>query len=89
MFLHENVPFCHFSDYDFLSIEVEALKAELTEGNDQLKWLQERLEEIETQKQEAKNTIATAERILRMKQTSTRTEVFRLKGTNSPFTLTI
>ncbi|KAH9487055.1 Kinetochore protein spc7 [Psilocybe cubensis] len=62
------------------NIEIESLKAELAEGNDQVRWLQERLEEIDTQTQEAKQTISTAERVLRMKQTSTRAEVFRLKG---------
>ena len=62
------------------SIEIEALKAELSEGTDQVRWLQERMDEIEVQKREAKNTINTAERVLHMKQTSTRSEVFRLKG---------
>lgn len=62
------------------SIEIEALKAELTEGKDQLRWLQERAQELDAQKREAKNTIATAERILHRKKNSTRSEVFRLKG---------
>lgn len=62
------------------SIEIEALKAELSEGKDQLRWLQERAEELDAQKREAKNTIATAERILYRKKNSTRSEVFRLKG---------
>ncbi|KAF8905455.1 Spc7 kinetochore protein-domain-containing protein [Gymnopilus junonius] len=62
------------------NIEIEALKAELTEGTDQVRWLQERTEEIDVQRREAKNTITTAQRILHMKQTSTRSEVFRLKG---------
>lgn len=66
------------------SIEIEALKAELSEGTDQVRWLQERMNEIEVQKREAKNTINTAERVLRMKQTSTRSEVFRLKGNYYP-----
>ncbi|KAJ3513056.1 hypothetical protein NLJ89_g3160 [Agrocybe chaxingu] len=78
------------SDQDYLNelkatiaeqnIEVEALKAELAEGSDQVRWLQEHIDEIEAQKREAKNTISTAARILHMKQTSTRSEVFRLKG---------
>ncbi|KAF8168234.1 Spc7 kinetochore protein-domain-containing protein [Crassisporium funariophilum] len=77
------------SDQDYLNelkatvaeqnIEIEALKAELSEGKDQLRWLQERSQEIDTHKREAKNTIATAERILNMKKNSTRSEVFRLK----------
>jgi kinetochore protein Spc7/SPC105 len=60
------------------------LKAELSEGSDQVRWLQERMDEIEVQKREAKNTINTAERVLRMKETSTRSEVFRLKGDHPP-----
>lgn len=63
-----------------ISIEIEALKAELLEAIDQSKWVQEKLHEIEAQKSEAQNTIRTAERVLQMKTTSTRSEVFRLKG---------
>jgi len=63
------------------------LKAELSEGTDQLRWLQERHEELETQKREVKITITNAERILRMKQTSTRSEVFRLKGKFPSFSI--
>ena len=62
------------------SIEIEALKAELSEGKDQLRWLQERAEELEAQKREAKNAIAIAEQILHRKKNSTRSEIFRLKG---------
>ncbi|KAF9568515.1 hypothetical protein CPC08DRAFT_625217 [Agrocybe pediades] len=62
------------------NIEIEALKAELAEGTEQVRSLEERLEEIEMQKREAKNTITNAERILHLKQTSTRLEVFRLKA---------
>lgn len=62
------------------SIEIEALKAELSEGKDQLRWLQERANELDTQKREAKNSIAIAEQILYRKKSSTRSEIFRLKG---------
>jgi kinetochore protein Spc7/SPC105 len=65
---------------DDISIEIEALKAEHSEAIDQSKWVQEKLHEIEAQKSEAQNTIRTAERVLQMKTTSTRSEVFRLKG---------
>lgn len=61
------------------NIEIEALKAELAEGTDQVRWLQERALELDSQMRQAKNTITTAERVLRLKQTSTRSEVFRLK----------
>ena len=64
----------------FFSIEIEALKAELSEGKDQLRWLQERAEELDGQKREAKNSIAIAEQILHRKKNSTRSEIFRLKG---------
>ncbi len=61
------------------NIEIEALKAELVEGSDQIRWLQERAKELDFQGREAKNTITSAERVLRLKQTSTRSEVFRLR----------
>ncbi|KAF8641136.1 hypothetical protein AX17_000778 [Amanita inopinata Kibby_2008] len=61
------------------NIEVEALQAEVAEGKSRLQWLQERLEELEIQKQEATNTIADAHRILRIQKNSTRAEVFKLK----------
>ena len=62
------------------SIEIEALKAELSEGKDQLRWLQERAEELDAQKRKAKNSIAFVEQILHRKKNSTRSEIFRLKG---------
>ncbi|PPQ73088.1 hypothetical protein CVT26_014738 [Gymnopilus dilepis] len=62
------------------NIAIQELKDEHAECTDQLRWLQERMDEIEVQRREAKNTITTAQRILHMKQTSTRAEVFRLKG---------
>ncbi|PPQ62802.1 hypothetical protein CVT24_000496 [Panaeolus cyanescens] len=62
------------------NIEVEALKAELKDGKDQLRWLQEKAEEIGAQKREARSTIEAAQKLIQMKQTSTRAEVFRLKG---------
>jgi kinetochore protein Spc7/SPC105 len=69
-----------YSKLYLFSIEIEALKAELSEGKDQLRWLQERAEELEAQKREAKNAIAIAEQILHRKKNSTRSEIFRLKG---------
>ena len=62
------------------SIEIEALKAELSEGKDQLRWLQERADELDAQKCEAKNVTSIAEQILHRKKNSTRSEIFRLKG---------
>lgn len=62
------------------SIEIEALKAELSEGKDQLRWLQERAEELDAQKREAKNSIAFVEQTHHRKKNSTRSDIFRLKG---------
>ncbi|KAJ2920371.1 hypothetical protein MD484_g151, partial [Candolleomyces efflorescens] len=61
------------------TIEVEALKAEVAESNDQLKWLEERLQESDAQKREIQGSIAKAERILQIQKSSTRAEVFQLK----------
>jgi hypothetical protein len=69
-----------FTLLTYSSIEIEALKAELSEGKDQLRWLQERAQELDAEKREAKNTIAIAEQTLHRKKNSTRSEIFRLKG---------
>lgn len=62
------------------SIEVEALQAEVAEGQAQLLWLQERLEEVDAQKREASTAITDARRILHIQKNSTRTEVIKLAG---------
>ncbi|KAK0208620.1 Spc7 kinetochore protein-domain-containing protein [Desarmillaria ectypa] len=62
------------------NIEVDALKTEVAEGNDQLKWLGERLEEIELQRRQANAAISEANRILHMQTHSTEAEVFRLRS---------
>jgi kinetochore protein Spc7/SPC105 len=62
------------------SLEVEALRAEVAERNSQLKWLQERIAETESQKQEASTAISDANRLVHIHKNSTRSEVFRLKG---------
>jgi kinetochore protein Spc7/SPC105 len=69
-----------YLNLNLFSIEIEAFKAELSEGKDQLRWLQERAEELDAQKREAKNSIAFAEQILHRKKNSTRSEIFMLKG---------
>jgi hypothetical protein len=48
-----------FFTIDDISIEIEALKAELSEAIDQSKWVQDKLHEIDAQKSEAQNTIRT------------------------------
>ncbi|KAF8213559.1 Spc7 kinetochore protein-domain-containing protein [Mycena galopus ATCC 62051] len=77
------------SDQDYLTelkasiaeqnVEVEALQAEVAESNAQLQWLQERLEELELEKREAKTAIADANRILHIQKNSTHAELSRLK----------
>ncbi|KAF9015040.1 Spc7 kinetochore protein-domain-containing protein [Cyathus striatus] len=77
------------SDQDYLNelkasiaeqnIEVEALQAEVVEGNETLKWTEDRLEEIELEKKETLSAIHQAERILQVQGNGTGSEVFRLK----------
>ncbi|KAJ7630550.1 Spc7 kinetochore protein-domain-containing protein [Roridomyces roridus] len=77
------------SDQDYLNelkasiaeqnAEVEALQAEVAESNSQLQWLQERLEELELEKRQAKAAIADANRMLRIQKSSTHAELSRLK----------
>ncbi|KAK0481852.1 Spc7 kinetochore protein-domain-containing protein [Armillaria novae-zelandiae] len=62
------------------NLEVDALKNEVSEGNEQLKWLGERLEEIELQRHQANTAISEANRILHMQTHSTEAEVFRLRN---------
>lgn len=47
---------------EFVSIEVEALQAEVAEGKSQLCWLREKLEEVDAQKQEATTAIEDAQK---------------------------
>ncbi|KAF9452580.1 hypothetical protein P691DRAFT_772204 [Macrolepiota fuliginosa MF-IS2] len=61
------------------NIEVEALRAELTEHTEQLNYLQGRLQELAIGRKEAADAIAKAQHVLQMKENSTRTEVFRLR----------
>lgn len=62
------------------SLEVEALRAEVAERKSQIEILRERLEEAEVHKQEAHKATAEANRIVHIQKSSTRAEVFRLKG---------
>ncbi|KAJ3567148.1 hypothetical protein NP233_g6546 [Leucocoprinus birnbaumii] len=61
------------------NIEVEALRAELSEHTEQLNYLQGRLQELAIGKKEASDAITKAQHVLQMKENSTRTEVFRLR----------
>lgn len=62
------------------SIEVEALRAELSEHTEQLNYLQGRLQELAAGEKEATDAITKAQHVLQMKENSTRAEVFRLRG---------
>jgi hypothetical protein len=66
--------------FPFSSIEVEALRAELSEHTGQLNYLQGRLQELAIGKKEATDAVIKARHVLQMKESSTRTEVFRLRG---------
>jgi kinetochore protein Spc7/SPC105 len=59
---------------------VEALRAELSEQSEQFNYLRGRLQEIAISKQEEASAYAKAQHFLEMKENSTRTEVFRLRG---------
>ncbi|KAJ7923050.1 Spc7 kinetochore protein-domain-containing protein [Mycena leptocephala] len=61
------------------NVEVEALQAEVAESNAQLQWLQERLEELELEKRQARTAITDANRILHIQKNSTHAELSRLK----------
>ncbi|KAG2117939.1 Spc7 kinetochore protein-domain-containing protein [Suillus discolor] len=61
------------------SIALEAFRADVDEGKAKLDRLQEKLEEIETQKLETTNAIQVAERQVQVQKNSTHAEVFRLK----------
>ncbi|KAJ3875841.1 Spc7 kinetochore protein-domain-containing protein [Lentinula edodes] len=62
------------------NVEVESLRAEVKEANDQLHWLEERLENVVLQKQEATSAIAEANRRLHIQTNSTGVEVIRLRN---------
>jgi kinetochore protein Spc7/SPC105 len=60
------------------SIEVEALRAEVAEGQAQLLFMEEKLEELDAQKGEASAAIADAQRIMHIQKNSTQAEVYKL-----------
>jgi kinetochore protein Spc7/SPC105 len=68
-----------------ISIEIEELKADVAEGKAKLLGLRERLQEIDTQKRDARVAIGDAQRALHIQKNGTRAEVFRLKGADHLF----
>lgn len=62
------------------SAELEAFRADVAEGNAKLERLQEKMQELAVQKQDANHAIEEAQRLIHIQKNSTRAEVFRLKG---------
>ena len=59
---------------------MEVLKADVSEMESQLKYLQEQLAEVETQRAEHEKAISEAKRIMDIKSNITKSEISRLKG---------
>jgi kinetochore protein Spc7/SPC105 len=59
---------------------MEALKAELLDGESQSKHLQEKLEDLNLQKLEATMANNEARRIMDIEKNTTTAEIFKLKG---------
>lgn len=55
---------------------------DIAEGNAKLARMEETLEDLEDQGRDAKKAITTAQRQMELQKTSTRAEVFRLRGTS-------
>lgn len=75
--------FIHHQDTNsslWFSIELETFRADVSESRAKLQRLEEKLAEIESQKQEVSVAIAQAQHIAHIQQESTSAEVFRLKG---------
>lgn len=66
-------------------MEVDALRAELSENKQQLARLQERYAETQKEQRESESAISTAKRLLHVQESSTLSEIMRLKGTYSSF----
>lgn len=60
--------------------ELDIYRSNITDSNAKLVRLEETLEDLEDQAREAKTAITTAQRQMDIQKTSTRAEVFRLRG---------
>ena len=60
---------------------MDALRSEVLEAQSQLKYLEEQLGDLDVQKEENQKEINEAQRILDVKKHTTKTEIFKLKGT--------
>ncbi|KAH7883876.1 Spc7 kinetochore protein-domain-containing protein [Phlebopus sp. FC_14] len=61
------------------SVELETFRADVAEASSKLVRLEEKLQDIESQKKEATTAIQEAERLIHVQKNSTRAEVFQLK----------
>lgn len=62
------------------SAELETFRADVTEGNAKLERLQEKMQELAAQKQDANKAIEEGRRLIHIQKNSTRAELFKLKG---------
>lgn len=66
---------------------LDGYRADIAEGNAKIERLQEKLQELESQKAENEHVITEADRKITLHKNSTRAEVFRLKGKSTLFFL--
>ena len=62
------------------SAELDTFDADVKEAKTKLDRLHEKLSEVESQKKEVTAVVQDAERRIHMQKTSTRAEIFKLKG---------
>lgn len=60
--------------------ELDVYRNDIADGKTKLSRLEETLEDLEYQERDAKTAITTAQRQMDIQKTSTRAEVFRLRG---------
>ncbi len=64
----------------YQSALLDGYHADIAEGNAKIERLQDKLQELESQKVENEQVISEADRKITLHKNSTRAEVFRLKG---------
>lgn len=83
--------FCSFEKKDRVthlvqkSALLDGYRTDIAEGTAKVERLQEKLQELESQKTENEQVISDADRKITLHKNSTRAEVFRLKGERCPF----
>jgi septal ring factor EnvC (AmiA/AmiB activator) len=66
------------------STALDEFRAEVAEANAKLERLEEKLQDLETEKSEVASSIEASQRTLHIQKNSTQAEAFRLKGTHAP-----